>query len=233
MCFFSVDTRYFIFTSICTFKFIIKTLLKVRLIYFISKIEILRCILSNRQEFSDVHREIFSLLRSIEVVLVVQTTFYGVLLTGFIASQFGPPLDIFPPSLTPSRNCTQCSGQGAAPSCCSRSKAWVRRCSWDTQARPRPVYDTRLCMTFTPHIRRSWDLPYKAKTSKKQPPIWISKGLWWISFSFAHYLPCLHTELRAEGETPSHGKPTDITFFVLGWECPWKLCCLLPTFPWA
>ena len=93
MCFFSVDTRYFIFTSICTFKFIIKTLLKVRLIYFISKIEILRCILSNRQEFSDVHREIFSLLRSIEVVLVVQTTFYGVLLTGFIAYQFGPPLD--------------------------------------------------------------------------------------------------------------------------------------------
>lgn len=92
--FFSVDTRYFIFTSICTFKFIIKTLLKVRLIYFISKIEILRCILSNRQEFSDVHREIFFLIKvyrgcsgGSDYIL------YGVLLTGFIASQFGPPPD--------------------------------------------------------------------------------------------------------------------------------------------
>ena len=47
-----------------------------------------------------------------------------------------PPF--FPPSLTPSRNCTRYSGQGGAPSCCSRSKAWVRRCSGDAPEMRRP-----------------------------------------------------------------------------------------------
>lgn len=35
----------------------------------------------------------FSLLRSIEVVLMVQSTIYGVVFTGLIASQFGPSPD--------------------------------------------------------------------------------------------------------------------------------------------
>ena len=94
-----------------------------------------------------------------------------------------PPF--FPPSLTPSRNCTRYSGQGGAPSCCSRSKAWVRRCSGDAQARPRPVCDTCLC-TITPHIRRPFltksRLSRSSHTSEYPKVYGESGSLWPITF---------------------------------------------------